>query len=71
MVRRTAEEVAQAKAAARAAKDTIIKLYVERERSMHQIADAYNIHHTWLKAWFDEWGVTTGSRRSVQAPAQW
>ncbi|MEU5301772.1 hypothetical protein ACH4YO_23455 [Streptomyces noursei] len=71
MVRCTAEEVAQAKAAALAAKDTIIKLYVERQQSMHQIADAYNIHHTWLKKWFNEWGVTTGSQRSVQALAQW
>ncbi|MFJ9848553.1 hypothetical protein [Streptomyces sp. NPDC101150] len=70
MVRRTAEEVAQAKTAALAAKDTIIKLYVERQQSMHQIADAYHIHHTWLKKWFNAWGVTTGSQRSVQAPAQ-
>ncbi|WP_405842767.1 hypothetical protein OG528_30600 [Streptomyces platensis] len=70
MARRTAEEVAQAKAAARAAKDTIIKLYVERQQSIHQIADAYFIHHTWLIHWFDEWGVTTGSQRSVKAPSQ-
>ncbi|MFC9231382.1 hypothetical protein ACFTZI_20870 [Streptomyces decoyicus] len=68
VVRRTAEEVAKAKAAARADKKTIIKLYVERQHSMHQIADAYDIHHTWLKKWFNEWGVPTGSQRSVQAP---
>ncbi|MEU6331277.1 hypothetical protein ABZ851_28975 [Streptomyces sp. NPDC047049] len=68
---RTAEEVAQAKAAARADKDTIIKMYVLRQWSIHRIADAYAIHHTWLIDWFREWGVTTGSQRSVQAPAQW
>ncbi|MEU8683120.1 hypothetical protein [Streptomyces sp. NPDC048611] len=69
-MRRTAKEVAKAKAKARADKDEIIKMYVQRQWSIHEIAGAYAIHHTWLIAWFREWGVTTGSQRSVKAPAQ-
>ncbi|MGA5563966.1 hypothetical protein ACPCUV_22765 [Streptomyces platensis] len=43
-------------------------MYVQRKWSIHEIAGAYKIHHTWLIGWFREWGVTTGSQRSVQAP---
>lgn len=60
VVRRTPEEVAAAKSDARADKEQIIKLYTGQcgpKRSIHYIADAYNIHHTWLSEWLKEWGV--------------